>query len=97
MIEWRPEAMDGVRTYVPVHIREGLRRYVEDGIRPGSGLLSILEDRPLSEIVSRVDADVEAHLGTIYRFLYNNVGAPAWGSPERVREWMEHRGMQSHG
>lgn len=97
MIEWRPEAMDGVRTYVPSHIREGLRRYVEDGIRPGSGLRSILEDRPLSEIVSRVDGDVEAHLGTIYRFLYNHMPAAAHGSSERVQAWMEHRGMQGHG
>lgn len=94
MIEWRPELMDGPRTYVPTHIREGLRRYVEDGIRPGDGLLAILEDRPLSTIIGRVDRDVEAHLGSIYRFLYNAVGSPAHGSPEKVAAWIAHQGMQ---
>lgn len=94
-IEWRPELMGGVRTYVPSHIREGLCRYVEGGIRPGDGLRAILEDRPLSEILGRVDSDVETHLGSIYRFLYNAVGSPAWGSPEKVAAWIEQKGL--HG
>lgn len=93
-IEWSPDKMSGVRTYVPPHIRAGLTRYVEQGIRPGDGLLNILEDRPLSQIVPHVDNDVEAHLGSIYRFLYNAVGSPAWGSPEKVAAWIKQKGMQ---
>lgn len=90
MIEWNPDQMH----LVPAHLREGLARYVEQGIRPGDGLLSILEDRPLSEIIPRCDDEVQANLGYIFRFLYNNVGSPAWGSKERVAAWMARGGIQ---
>lgn len=93
-IEWNPAAMDRRSTFVPQHLRGGLSRYVEQGIRPGDGLLSILEDRPLSQVLARVDAETAAALLEIYRFLYNNVGSPAWGSPERVKDWIAQGGIQ---
>lgn len=94
MIEWAPQKMDGRRTRVPEHLRAGLTRYVEQGVEPGSGLRAILEDRPLSQIVGYCDTETDAALGNIYRFLYNAVGSPAWGSPERVAAWIAHNGMQ---
>lgn len=94
MIEWAPQKMDGARTFVPEHLREGLTRYVENGIRPGRGLEGILKDLPLSQVISYVDSETEAALGNIYRFLYNAVGSPAWGSAEKVEAWIKQNGMQ---
>lgn len=90
MIEWNPERL-GI---VPMHLRDGLTRYVEQGIRPGDGLLSILEDRPLSVIIGRSDDTVELALGDIYRFLYNYVPGSCHGTPERVAAWIERGGIQ---
>lgn len=94
MIEWRPELMAKASTFVPEHLRGGLCRYVEQGIEPGNGLRMILENRPLGTVVAAVDRDVEPHLGSIFRFLYNAVGAPAWGDEERVAAWLAQKGMQ---
>lgn len=85
--------MEAPRTFVPPTLRATIVRYVEQGIYPGSGMLQILENRPLSEIVGSVDDEVERHLGNIYRFLHIGLGSLAWGDPERVRGWMRRKGI----
>lgn len=93
-IEWRPEIMDHQRTFVPEHLRGGIVRFIEQGIDPGNGLRHILENGLLSEIIPYLDEISEGHLGSIYRFLYNGVGSPAWGSRDKVKAWIERGGLK---
>lgn len=91
--EWRPECMESPSTFVPEQLRGGLSRYVEQGIRPGSGLESVISDARLSVIIGRVDRDVECALGGIFRFLYNCVPGSCWGTPESVTTWIAGGGL----
>lgn len=86
--------MERERTFVPEPQRAAIARYVEQGVYPGTALTLILENRPLGDILGHVDAETEIALGSIWRFLYNGVGSPAWGTPERVAAWRERGGME---
>jgi len=88
--EWNPSKLD----MVPEHLRDGLTRYVEQGIRPGNGLLSILMDRRLSEVLSACDDVTVANLRSIYRFLYNYATGQCHGDAQRVYAWIERGGIQ---
>jgi hypothetical protein len=68
---------------------EAMRRYIEEGVDPGSGLTAILEN-DLRAIVM-VDDDMLLVLPSLYRWLVNYAPSLAWGSPQKVREWMRAR------
>lgn len=92
--EWDPEKMRAPRTWVPMHLRDGFTRYVVQGIPTGSGMRSILEDRPLSDVLPHLDETAEQHVGSIYRFLYNAAPGECFGSPEKVKAWIARGGIQ---
>lgn len=72
---------------VPEHLHEGLTRYVEHQIRPGSFLRAVLEN-DLHGAFSHGDPAAIAGLGGLVRWLHNCAPAACWGSPERVRDWL---------
>lgn len=71
---------------LPAHYRGGMRRYMEDGILPGDFLQAALRNN-LSEAVSRVDNLVSLPL--VVEWLWNEAPAPCWGSPAKVKAWLE--------
>ncbi len=76
---------------LPEHDRESMRLYVEHGILPGGFLTACLENN-LSEAMVRADKINRECLLDIVSFLYNEIPSPAWGSPEKVRQWsMDHQ------
>ena len=89
-MEWFPEKL----ATIPEHLRPGLQRYIEQGIEPGSGLMSILMDKPLSLVLADCDDDTVAGLRSIVKFLYNNAPGSSWGSRAHVEAWMEAGGIQ---
>lgn len=77
---------------LPEHMREGMRRYIEHGILPGSFLRAVLTN-DLMEACGQADDINLARLADYARFLYNYAPRGAYGSKENVAEWIKHRGL----
>ena len=82
----RPEAG------VPLHLRAGLRRYLEAGIPPGAFLKAVLEN-DLRDAVTHGDEASLAGLVPLVRYLYHEVPHECWGSPGAVEAWMAWRSV----
>lgn len=80
---------------VPEHLHDGLLLYLEHGIAPGSFLLAVLTNDLLGA-VKHGDADCQAHLADLVRFLYQHAPMGAWVTRENVDAWMdEHRARRA--
>ena len=75
------------RNVSPVVI-QSLERYVEHRIAPGGFLLAVLSNN-LREACGRADSENRYALFDIVGYIYNELPATCWGSPERVREWLQ--------
>lgn len=68
-------------------ILDALKRYVEARIPTGGFLRAVLENN-LSEAFGRAD---EYNLTTLFHicaYIYNELPASCWGSPEKVETWL---------
>lgn len=82
---WNQEQAD---KYIPGYMQEGLRRYLELGIMPGDFLTAVLEN-DLKGAVSHADLVNQRMLAQYVTYLYNFAPRDCWGSPERVKKWIE--------
>ena len=73
---------------LPERYREGMKRYIEEHIAPGSFLTAMLEC-DLEGVMGHVDLDMVCELRNIYLWIYNEAPAICWGSPEKVRDWVK--------
>ena len=82
---------------LPKHMQDGMQRYVEHGVRPGSFLYLILCN---DFVRARGHADQinAARMGDYARFLgektehiYLWVPHRCWGSAEKVEKWIERK------
>lgn len=64
-----------------------LERYLNNGIMPGSFLTAVLENN-LCEAFGRADSGNSANLKNIVGYIYNNFPSNAWGSRERVDNYL---------
>jgi len=71
-------------------IVDALDRYATLGCPTGGFLQSVLENN-LYEAVGRADQDNAATLVEIVRYVYNDLPALCWGSPEKVKTWLERK------
>lgn len=86
-------AFDGQYANIPEHMREALRRYVEDGIQPGSFLTAIIRN-DLCEAVNRAD-DTNLPLIKLYvQWFYNEAPGTCWHNRENMTEWMRARAAE---
>ena len=72
---------------IPGYMYEGIYRYVEHRILPGSFLEAVLCN-DLKEAVARADGQNIRRLPEYVRFLFNEVPTNCWGSPQAVKEWL---------
>jgi hypothetical protein len=72
----------------PLNIIESLDRYVNYGIPTGNFLRAVLENN-LKEALGLADENNIFHLYGIVNFLYNKCPSLCWGSPEKVKFWLE--------
>lgn len=77
---------------LPEHMRDGMRRYIENGIPPGSFQRAVLSN-DLMEAFKRADDVNSAAMIDYARFLYNEAPGGCYGSPEHVKGWIAHRGL----
>ena len=75
---------------IPDLTAQGLVRYLDQHIRPGSFLCAVLCN-DLRESLACADDENTASLQALVAYLYNEVPGGAWGSPEKFQAWLEAR------
>lgn len=79
---------------VPVHLRDGLRRYVEHGILPGSFLRALICN-DLWDTLCRADDSMDRELITAtFRWLYECAPAECFGSAHKMAAWNSKGGLK---
>jgi len=69
-------------------IRAALIRYIDERREPGGFLKAVLSN-DLINAVGRADTKNRADLAEIVQYCYNELPSRAWGSPEKVKAWLE--------
>lgn len=72
---------------LPEHMQDGMRHYLEYGIKPGSFLYAVLSN-DLAGAVGKADHINLKCLPNIVAYCHNYIPADAWGSPELVETWI---------
>jgi len=67
--------------------KEGIERYVEQGVPLGDFLLAVLSN-DLKGAFGRADDENRRDLYEIVQWCYNEIPSDCWGSPEKVRQWL---------
>ena len=75
---------------------EGLKRYVDHGVPPGDFLYAMLTNN-LTETFARADIQNQTRVMDYVTVLYNYIPAEAWGSEDKVEQWMTKRKEENHG
>jgi hypothetical protein len=75
-------------------IHGSLERYLNHGIPCGSFLMAVLENN-LMDAFGRADIGNTANMKNIVGYIYNHVPSNAWGSKERVAEYLKN--LKSEG
>lgn len=76
---------------IPVpYMEEGLRLWVEKGIRPGSFMTAMLANDFMNAAI-RADDFNASKLQEWARFIYNELPEDCWGSREIMKEWEQSR------
>jgi hypothetical protein len=70
------------------HMDGAVRRYIEQGIPPGSFMTAILSNN-LKEAVFRADHMNKPNIVQWVEWFANHAPGACWGSEERVRAWVE--------
>jgi hypothetical protein len=82
----------GKERSIPGYMQDGLEHYVEHGFKPGDFLTAVLENR-LSQAVWHADSCNQRRLVDYVFVIFNNAPADCWGSPEKVKSWIERGGL----
>lgn len=80
---------------IPEHMHGAVRRYVENGIHPGSFLEAIFTN-DLSGAFGRADEINARRIKEWVEFTYWHVPAVCRGSVENFENWMKAGGMNGH-
>lgn len=73
---------------LPEGLRDGMKRYIDHGIRPGHFLTAVLENDFLGAFKRADDTSTRA-MHQIASFIYNEAPMTCCGSPEKVKAWIE--------
>jgi hypothetical protein len=69
------------------HLVDNLEAYASDGLRPGAFLRAVLEN-DLFRAIEKADEQNRLILPQLVTFIYRELPAACWGSPEKVVDWM---------
>ena len=73
---------------MPEHLRDGARRYLEQGVMPGDFLIAAFCNNLFDSFV-HADDETLPRLKEIAMWLHWEVPSPAWGSREKMHAWCE--------
>jgi len=71
---------------IPEHTRDGLRRWVFEGVPPG-GFLTAMLTNDLQGAVGKADLENIKAIPQIAMFLYNRTPAQCFGTREKMDAW----------
>jgi hypothetical protein len=77
---------------LPEHMRGAAKRWIEDGISPGSFLLSVICN-DFFNAVTRADSINYLHLKDIALFFHWETPPDCWGSPKKANRWNKMGGL----
>lgn len=83
----------GEYAVIPERMQAALRRYVLEGLQPGSFLTAVICN-DLRNAVFQADDDNYPLLKLYLQWLYNVAPAPCWGSYDKMQNWMRERGQE---
>ncbi|CUH60271.1 hypothetical protein [Thalassobacter stenotrophicus] len=86
------ELGEGLRRWIPAHMRAGLARYILLGILPGSFLRSVLQT-DLIQATAKADEVNREQLYKYVLFLVNYAPAGCCGSLEAIQQWSVRGGL----
>jgi hypothetical protein len=75
---------------VPQHVKDTLTRYVEHRILPGGFLTAVLSN-DLFGAVDRADSESLANLTDIVRYVWVALPMEAWGSKDKMYEFVKNK------
>lgn len=78
---------------IPEHLWQGMMRYVQHGIRPGSFLEAVFAG-DLHEVFRRGDVQSLDGLRATVNYVLNYCPVLCYGSQKRVQEWVEIGGLE---
>lgn len=81
---------------VPPNIKGAIKRYVEDRLPPGHFTTAVLENN-LTEAIGRADRESLANIVDIVGYVYTSIPSIAWGSPQRVKDWLSGETQERYG
>lgn len=82
------EMMDNEHTFVPHHMRDGYKLWIERGILPGSFGTAVLTNN-LAESFARADHINEMYIKSTVSWLYNYAPSDCWGSQDKVKKYAD--------
>ena len=82
--------------YISERMMGGIKRYVEDGLRPGRFLTAVIENN-LSNACGFADDENMSNLPAYAAYFYNEVPANCWGSKEKMNDWITQKGGKNNG
>lgn len=85
--EYIAERIDAGSYLIPGHMVGAVKRYIINGIPPGSFLTAVLCN-DLREAYARADDENAASMMGWVQFLYNYAPYGCWGSPEIYSDWL---------
>ena len=74
-------------SFLPEHMQDGAREYVELGRSPGDFLHAVLCNN-LVEAYGRADTTNTECMHDWACWLFNEAPSACWGSPEKVKAWL---------
>jgi hypothetical protein len=77
---------------LPERMHDGIQCYIENGIRPGDFLTAVICN-DLREACRCADDENRHLLFEYVKFFYAHAPCDCWGSPEKYKAWVRHRGL----
>lgn len=72
---------------IPDRLMDGMKRYVEGHIKPGSFLTAVIKN-DLADAFYRADPESRLVLHDIIKWFWNEAPVSCWGSPEKMSAWL---------
>ena len=73
---------------IPASTLRDIQDFAEKGVPPGSFVRAVLEN-DLKEACAMADDWNRRVIFEVVGFCYNRIPSASWGSPDKVREWIE--------
>ena len=80
-------------TGLPEHMRDGARRYIEHGIKPGAFLTAVICN-DFTAAFRHADGINRARLPDFARFFESEVPYACWGARWHFHSWIAHSGQE---